>query len=183
MTNARTEIVRRACAGDRDAFGVLAANAVDRLFAIARLVLRDNDRAEDAVQETLVRCWRDLPMLRDPGRFDAWLHRLLMHAIADEFRARRRFAANVRFLPLEPSIASDFESIALRDEIERGFTRLTLEHRTVLVLRYYLDMTVEEIGAVLDIPVGTVKSRLHYAIEAIRGALQANERHIEMEAG
>ena len=74
------DLVERARKGDHDAFAVLAGATIGRLDAAARLILRDPDRAEDAVQETLVRCWRDLPTLRDPDRFDAWLHRLFLNA-------------------------------------------------------------------------------------------------------
>src|SRR5262245_25301793 len=95
-------LVERARDGDREAFAALAERVVDRLFATARAVLRDADRAEDAAQETLLRCWRDLPSLRDPDRFEPWLRRLLMHAINDEFRRGRRFDAKVRLLRDEP---------------------------------------------------------------------------------
>jgi len=169
-------LVERARQGDREAFDVLAASIVDRLYALARLILRDADRAEDATQETLVRCWRDLPTLRDVGRFEAWLHRLLIHAVNDEFRSKRRHDANVRILRLEPSTDDPSGTVALREELQRGFERLTVEHRTVLVLRLYLGLTVEEAAATIGIPVGTAKSRLHYATEAMRLALEANAR-------
>ena len=169
-------LVERARQGDREAFDVLAASVVDRLYALARLILRDADRAEDATQETLVRCWRDLPTLRDVGRFEAWLHRLLIHAVNDEFRSKRRHDANVRILRLEPSTDDASGAVALREELQLGFERLTVEHRTVLVLRLYLGLTVEEAAATIGIPVGTAKSRLHYATEAMRLALEANAR-------
>jgi len=169
-------LVERARQGDREAFDVLAASVVDRLYALARLILRDADRAEDATQETLVRCWRDLPTLRDVGRFEAWLHRLLIHAVNDEFRSKRRHDANVRILRLEPSTDDPSGTVALREELQLGFERLTVEHRTVLVLRLYLGLTVEEAAATIGIPVGTAKSRLHYATEAMRLALEANAR-------
>jgi RNA polymerase sigma-70 factor, ECF subfamily len=170
----RTALVERARHGDREAFNLLAASVVDRLYGIARLILRDADRAEDATQEALVRCWRDLPTLRDPDRFEAWLNRLLMHAVHDEFRSKRRHDANVRILHFEPAVADPSGALALRDELQRGFERLTIEHRTVLVLRLYLGLSIEEAAATLGIPAGTAKSRLHYATEAMRLALEAN---------
>lgn len=100
---AKAELVQRARAGDRDAYDVLMTDVIDHLYRIARLILRDFDSAEDAVQEALVRCWRDLPSLRDPDRFDAWLNRILMHAIADEGRRQRGFTANVMRLHIEPA--------------------------------------------------------------------------------
>ena len=172
MTN--VELVDRARRGDREAFDVLASSVVDRLYALARLILRDADRAEDATQETLVRCWRDLPSLRDESRFDAWLHRLLIHAVNDEFRSKRRHDANVRVLRFEPASEDPSGAVALRDELQHGFERLTVEHRTVLVLRLYLGLSNEETAATIGIPVGTAKSRLHYATEAMRLALEAS---------
>jgi RNA polymerase sigma-70 factor (ECF subfamily) len=168
------ELVERARGGDRQAFDALAGGVVDRLYSVARLILREADRAEDATQETLVRCWRDLPSLRDAGRFDAWLHRLLMHAVNDEFRSHRRHSANVHVLRAEPHEADSSGALALREELQRGFERLTLEHRSVLVLRLYIGLSIEETAAVIGIPAGTAKSRLHYATEAMRLALEAN---------
>ena len=149
---------------------------VDRLFRIARLTLRDTERAEDAAQETLVRCWRDLPSLRELDRFDAWLNRLLMRAITDEFRSRRRAEAAVTMLRLEPATHDSTEAVALREQLDRGFRRLTLEHRAVLVLRLHLGLSLEETAATLGIPAGTAKSRLHYATLAMRDALEADTR-------
>ena len=167
-------LVEEARSGNREAFDELAAGAVDGLFAIARLVLRDADRAEDATQETLVRCWRDLPSLRDATKFDAWLRRLLINAINDEFRRDRRHRANVRVLRAEPSVADESGVIATREQLDHGFGRLSVEHRAVLVLRLHLGLSIDETAALLGIPVGTAKSRLHYATEAMRLALQAD---------
>jgi RNA polymerase sigma-70 factor (ECF subfamily) len=168
--------VLRARAGDRDAFDILLTGAIDRLYRVARLILRDNERAEDAVQEALVRCWRDLPALREPDRFDAWLNRLLMRAINDEFRATSRARTVVTVLRLEPSTHDSSEEIAVREQLDRGFRRLSVEHRAVIVLRLYLGLSLEETAATLGIPAGTAKSRLHYATAAMRDALEADAR-------
>src|SRR5690349_8311391 len=176
-----TEHVLRARAGDRAAFDLLAAGVVDGLYRIARLVLRDTDVAEDAVQETLVRCWRDLPALRDPARFDAWLRRLLMRAITDEFRRGRRARAAITLLRLEPVIPDSTEDVVVREQLARGFGRLTVEHRAIVVLRLYLGLSIEETALTLGIPVGTAKSRLHYATEAMRVALEADARPTSRE--
>jgi RNA polymerase sigma-70 factor (ECF subfamily) len=168
--------VERAKAGDRDAFDRLAMRVVDRLYRVARLILRDTERAEDAVQECLVRCWRDLPALRAPASFDAWLHQLLMRAIHDEFRATRRAKSAVVLLRLEPSTRDASEDVAVREQLDRGFRRLTIEHRAVLVLRLYLGLSLEETASTLGIPAGTAKSRLHYATAAMRDALEADAR-------
>jgi RNA polymerase sigma-70 factor (ECF subfamily) len=167
-------LIERATQGDRDAFDVIMTNVVDRLFAVARLILRDADRAEDAVQETLVACWRGLPSLRDPERFDAWLRRLLLNHINDEYSRQRRQRATIAVLRLEPSHADGSSELATRDLLERGFRRLSVDHRTVIVLRFYLDLSIEETAVSLGIPAGTAKSRLHYATEAMRHALEAD---------
>ena len=169
----RSELVRQARQGDRDAFDILLTEAIDRLYRIARLILRDVDRAEDAVQETLVRCWRDLPSLRDPDRFDAWLNRILMRAVTDEARARRGFVIPLK---VEPSVADSSGAFADRDEIARVFERLSIEHRTIVVLHHYLGMTTDEAARAMGIPAGTAKSRLHYATDALRAALEADAR-------
>jgi DNA-directed RNA polymerase specialized sigma24 family protein len=129
------DFVERAQGGDHEAFEALTAAAFDRLYAIAHRILRDADRSEDAVQECLVRAWRDNRGLRDPDRFDAWLHRLLVNACRDEGRRLRRSAANVRLLmPDHPAPGDAFGDIADRDQPERGFRRLTVDQRSVLVL-------------------------------------------------
>ena len=168
------ELVERARSGDHDAFEVLASAIVDRLYGVARLILRDADRAEDAAQEALVRCWRDLPALRDAARFDAWLHRLLMHAINDEFRRGARFQANITVLVREPAMADPTRATADRELLDRAFARLSLEQRSVVVLRLHLGLSIEETATTLGIPVGTAKSRLHYATGAQRSALEAD---------
>ena len=169
-------LVERARQGDRDAFASLAAAHVDRLNATARLILRDADRAEDAVQETLVRCWRFLPTLRDVERFDAWLYRLLMRAVNDEFRRDRRFRATVDAIQPEPSMSDGASELAQRDQLERGFRRLSVDHRAIVVLHHYLDLPLTEAAAALGIPLGTAKSRYHHAISAMRAALEADAR-------
>jgi RNA polymerase sigma-70 factor, ECF subfamily len=173
---ADVELVRRARDGDRDAFDLLMTSVVDHLYRIGRLILRDTDRAEDAVQETLVRCWRHLPSLRDAERFDPWLNRLLMHAIADEGRRHRAFTASVVVLRAEPRQPDGSDELADRDELARAFDRLSIPHRTAVVLHHYLGFTVEEIGRVVGVPSGTAKSRLYYATNALRAALDADER-------
>ncbi len=155
---------------------MLATTVVDRLYAVARLVLRDSDRAEDAVQETLVRCWRDLPALRDVEKFDAWLRRLLMRAITDEFRRARSHRASIAVLRIEPSMRDASEDLVVREQLDTGFRRLSVEHRAIVVLRLYLGLSIEELALALGIPVGTAKSRLHYATDAMRLALEADAR-------
>jgi RNA polymerase sigma-70 factor (ECF subfamily) len=172
----QAELVERARSGDREAFGVLASGSVDRLFAIARLILRDVDLAQDATQDALVRAWRDLPALRDVERFDAWLYRLIVNACADIGRHRRRWRAEITVLPSEPAEADRASQVADRDQLERGLRRLTDAQRSVLVLHFFVGLSTTELAGALDIPAGTAKSRLHYAIDALRAALAADER-------
>jgi RNA polymerase sigma-70 factor (ECF subfamily) len=176
-----SELVERAQRGDHEAFEALAGAAYHRLYAIARRILRDGYAAEDAVQETLVRCWRDLPALRDAAKFDAWLRRLLMRAITDEFRGDRRRRAAVTLLRIEPTTADLSDDVAVREALDRGFGRLTIDHRSVIVLRLYLGLSLEETALTLGIPAGTAKSRLHYATEAMRVALEADARPTSRE--
>ena len=176
-------MVREAADGDRDAFAALAAPRVDRLFATATLILRDRGRAEDAVQDALVRAWRDMRTLRDPDRLDAWLRRLLVNACYDESRRHRRHIANVRLLPdHDRPMADSSGALADRDEMDRAMRQLSTDHRAVIVHHYYLELSVAEIADALGIPVGTAKSRLHHARLALRGAMEAggarSEGHI-----
>jgi RNA polymerase sigma-70 factor (ECF subfamily) len=172
----RHDLVEAARRGDHEAFEVLATSAGDRLYAVARLILRTSDLAEDAVQEALVRAWQQLPSLRDPDRFDAWLYRLVVNACADQGRQLRRWPSQVRPLPLEPSIPDDTGAVADREQLERGFERLRPEQRAVVVLHHYSGFSAAEIARMLGIPEGTARSRLHYATEAMRAALQADAR-------
>ncbi|MFI5052876.1 MAG: RNA polymerase sigma factor [Acidimicrobiia bacterium] len=172
----RQDLVERAKRGDREAFGQLAAGEVDRLHAIARLVLHDPDLAEDAVQEALVRCWRQLPKLRDVERFDGWLYRILMRATADEYGHLRRHERAVQNIRMEPAMADRTGDLADRDELEGGFRRLSVDHRAVVVLHHYAGLPLPEVAAALGIPPGTAKSRYHYAMSALRAALEADAR-------
>jgi RNA polymerase sigma factor (sigma-70 family) len=177
----QAELVTRAQGGDREAFDLLVTGALDRLYAVARLILRDPDMAEDATQEALVHCWRELPRLREPAKFDAWLRRLLVNAVTDQFRGYRRFKASLIVLRLDRHSEDPAGSVADRDQIRRGFERLGVEHRTILVLHHYLGLTTSEAAAVLGIPVGTAGSRLHHATAAMRAALEADARGSSIE--
>jgi RNA polymerase sigma-70 factor (ECF subfamily) len=168
-------LVERARDGDRDAFAAIAADAIDRMFATARAILRDADRAQDATQEALVRCWRDLPTLKDPNRFDAWLRRLLVHAVTDEIRRGRRFDAKVRLIR-EDRVVDPGAALEERDLLDRAFRRLSVDHRSVLVLHHLQGLSLPEVAETLEIPLGTAKSRLHYAIDAVRASLDADAR-------
>ena len=171
------ELVERSMAGDEEAFDELTRLSIGRLFAVARLILRDEAKAEDATQEALVSAWRHIRSLRDPDRFDAWLHRSLVNACHREARKERRWqvlGTSVR--PLDGSVPDRSTDIDNQDQLERGFARLDADQRTVLVLHYYLELPLSELALTLGQPEGTVKSRLHRATQAMRAALAADAR-------
>jgi RNA polymerase sigma-70 factor, ECF subfamily len=170
-------LVERAIQGDEDAYAGLMAIAGDRLLAIAYRILRDLHRAEDAVQVALVNAWRDLPTLREPDRFEAWLTRILVRACYVEADRGRRWTANMRVLPIDVVEASDaISTVADRDRLDRGFRRLPTDQRAIVVLHHYLGWSQPEIARALELPIGTVKSRLFYATRALRAAIEADDR-------
>jgi RNA polymerase sigma-70 factor, ECF subfamily len=178
------DLVEQAQHGDKEAFGILARTHGDRLFAIAQRVLRDHDRSEDAVQQSLVIAWRELPRLRDPDRFEAWLHRVLVHACYAEARRYRVHSVNIRELPVDDAPAPDQTgAVADRDQLQRGFMRLPPEQRALLVLHHYLGLAPADIAETLGIPSGTARSRLHYAHRAMRAALEAEARSESVAGG
>ena len=168
------QLVTRAQQGDADAFDELVLRLVDRLYSTAYRILRHGPSAEDATQQALVTIWRQLPTLRDPDRFEAWAYRLLVHASYAEHRRRR---CEIPSDSLTDSPVEDpYLSIHDRDQLDRGFARISAEQRAVLVLQHYLQLSHEEIARLLGIPIGTVRSRLHGARGAMRAALEADAR-------
>jgi RNA polymerase sigma-70 factor (ECF subfamily) len=172
------DLVLRAKSGDHDAFTALAAGAFDRLHRTARLILRSDDRAADAVQESLMAAWLHIRAVRDPDRFDAWLHRLLVRACYREARrVKQRQVVEIHMTAPDLRGNGDTQNLtAVRDQLERGFRRLTAEQRAVLVVHHYLELPDAEAASVLDLAVGTFKSRLNRANAALRAALEAEER-------
>jgi RNA polymerase sigma-70 factor (ECF subfamily) len=168
-------LVEQARRGDREAFAVLVHQVSDSLYAVAVRILRDPGLAEDALQNALVLAWRRIPRLRDPDRFEAWVHRILVHACYDESKRARPWVATIRVLPVDgPSTPDGSDRLADRDELERAFRHLTLEQRAVFVLHHYLGLPLVEIAQLLEIPPGTARSRLHYALAGLREALTAD---------
>ena len=176
------ELVQRATRGDREAISSLAASHVDRCYALAYRILRDPHRAQDATQQALLGAWRDLAALRDPERFDAWLHRLVVHACYTEARGERRWTARVRVITSDPPVSPDVaRSVADRDELETAFRRLSPEQRAIVVLHHHLGYPLTEIAATLGIPVGTARSRLHYAVRQLRAVLDEGSTLVTSE--
>lgn len=170
------ELVIRAQRGEQAAFAELVDATGGRLLGIARRILRDPARAEDAVQQAFVAMWRSLPNLRDPARFEAWSHRLIVNACNAEARHSGRWLPNLLGPTAEPSAGDGSDAVVERDRLERAFRRLSVDHRAVVVLRYFLDMTPDQIAESLDIPAGTARSRLHHAMRGLRAALEADAR-------
>ena len=171
------ELVIRAQRGDQEAFATIVVGFGRQLHGLAQRVLRDVDLAEDATQRALVSIWRDLPRLRDVDRFEAWCYRLVINACHTEGRRARRSREGIRILPLDVQIEDDATGMIVnRDELERGFRRLSIDHRGVLMLHYYLDMSLDEIAGTVGIPPGTARSRLHHATRSMRAVLEADAR-------
>ena len=174
------DLVARARGGDADAFSQLCRQVGNRLFAIAYNILGDRGAAEDATQQAMIDIWRHLPKLRDVASFEAWSYRVVTNAAYAEGGRLKRWAV----APPSPRDLSGAEGdhaprIAARDELERAMSRLTLEQRAVIVLKHIADLPNEEIAAILEIPVGTVRSRIHHAHGQLRAALDAESRAAE----
>ena len=170
----RTALVERARQGDEDAFTQLVDLDGDRCYAISYRILRDVDRAKDAVQQAYLLAWRELPRLRDAERYQVWLYRLLVNACYEEARRHRRWTTHVRILPMEgPSAPDQMASVEERDALERAFRRLSPEHRAVFVMHHHAGLPLAAIAEVVGVPLGTVKSRLHNSIRNLRAALES----------
>jgi RNA polymerase sigma-70 factor (ECF subfamily) len=170
------DLVERAKRGDHDAFALLAGAGVARLDAAARLILRDPELARDAVQEGFIRAWRNLPALRDPDKFDAWLRQLVVHSCIDITRRRRRRPMEVELTPIDsPSVGDIASAIADRELLDEALKHLDPEWRAVVVMHYFLGMPLPDVAATLGIPLGTAKSRLHRSLVAMRATIAIDE--------
>jgi RNA polymerase sigma-70 factor, ECF subfamily len=179
----RTRLVERARDGDDVAFAELVDLDGDLCYGIAFRILRDVERAQDAVQQAFLLAWRELPRLRDSERFSPWLYRLLVNACYEELRRHRRWTSRIRVLPVDgPSGPDSIVSVDDRDTLDRAFRRLTPEHRAVFVLHHHTGFQLTEIADIVGVPVGTVKSRLHYATRTLRAAIVADSQTESTEA-
>jgi RNA polymerase sigma-70 factor (ECF subfamily) len=170
------ELVRQAIDGDREAFSELMRASAGRQYAVAALILHDGSRAQDAVQEAYVSAWKGLSALRNPDAWDAWLHRLTVRACFRSIRhEKRRRVVELRLMPEpEPAAPDDSMAAALqRDQLQRELDRLPVEQRAVIVLRFFVDLPLDEVADILDIPIGTAKSRQHRGLEAMRSSMNA----------
>ena len=170
-------LVAQAQRGDAEAFDALARMVGDRCLAIAVRILRDIDLAEDAVQGALITAWTELRTLRDPTRFEQWLHRILTNACYTEARRRRRWSEGLKILPVAGASGPDeYLTVDDRDLLERALRRLTVEQRAVLVFHHYLGLSISEVAIRTGLPLGTAKSRLHHATRALRASIEADAR-------
>jgi RNA polymerase sigma-70 factor (ECF subfamily) len=177
-----TELVVAAQRGDEEAFAKLVVAYGGRLQAVAHRILRDFDLAEDATQQAFLRIWKSLPKLRDPDRFEPWAYRLLVRSCHAEARRSRHWTPGLRLVETDEPTEDPLTAVADRDQLERAFRRLSVDHRAVVVLHHYLDLPMPEVAEVLGIPLGTASSRLHYAMRGLHAALDAAARPVLQEA-
>lgn len=176
------ELVRQAIDGDREAFSELMRASAPRQYAVATLILRDRSRAQDAVQEAFVSAWKGIAALREPDAWEAWLHRLTTRACFQTVRREKRrrvFELQLVALPEVASADDSVAAVAQRDLLDRELSRLPVEQRAVIVLRFYADLPLDEVADILAIPIGTAKSRQHRGMKAMRVSLdEATESDI-----
>jgi RNA polymerase sigma-70 factor, ECF subfamily len=169
-------LVARARQGDATAFRDLAVASYPRLYRVARGILRDPARAEDATQQALLDAWRYLARLREPARFEGWTYRLVVHACYAEARRCTRWLPEAAIRgPQEPRTQDEVGLVDDRDQLERAFARLSPEHRAVVVLHHLVGLPLVEVAETLGIRAGTAKSRLHRAMAEIRAAIEADD--------
>jgi RNA polymerase sigma-70 factor (ECF subfamily) len=175
------DLVVRVQQGDQRAFEALVVADHPRLYRAAYGILRDLQLAEDATQQALLDIWREVGRLRDPAKYEAWSYRLLVRVCYAEAKRRSRWTSNDDLSPTdEPRAADAYLGVADRDQLERGFEHLSMDHRVVLALRFLLGMTPEQVAEVLDLPRSTVYSRLQAAVKAMRTALEADARPVAL---
>jgi len=171
------DLVARAQRGDESAFTERVESIGDRMYAVGHHILRDPGRADDAAQQAMIEIWRKLPTLRDPDRFLGWAYRIVVRATSAEAANRRRWFIRVNLASVAPATTSDHAGeVVDRDEIDRALDRLPIDHRAVVVLKFYAGLSNAEISDAVGIPEGTVRSRLYHATTALRAALDADRR-------
>jgi RNA polymerase sigma-70 factor (ECF subfamily) len=153
-------------------FVQLTDRELGRAFRTAGYILGNAADAEEVTQDAMLKAWKAWPMLRDPGRFGPWFERILVNACLD--RIRRRKGIRLVDLDTAPALhgADPFVAQLARDEVGRALATLPPEQRVVLVLRFWRDLSLQEIAERLRVPLGTVKSRLHYGMQAMRPVLE-----------
>jgi RNA polymerase sigma-70 factor (ECF subfamily) len=157
--------------------GQLVAGLIDGRVAegyrLARAILLDDDEAEDAVQDACLNAWLKRSSLRERDRFDAWFDRILVNGCRDRLRRRKRLREITPTLESRARLAA--QAPPTEQSLDMGFEALDADHRVVVLMRFWQDRTIDDIAARLDIPTGTVKSRLHYALRTMRAHLEASD--------
>ena len=155
-------------------FAALTRRHVDAAFRLAWAILGDSADAEDAAQDAFAQAWRKRRSLRESASFGAWFDRILVNVCRE--RLRQRAHGRVRLVAVElaeePAVGDDSRGAGLRRDVGRALAMLDADHRIVVILRYWVDLTIDEIAVRVGIPAGTVKSRLHYALRTLRPSLE-----------
>jgi RNA polymerase sigma-70 factor (ECF subfamily) len=157
--------------GAEDFSSVMVAH-VDKAYRLAWAILGDDDEAQDATQEAFIKAWRNRRSLRDPDRLEAWLSRILVNSCRDRLRSRTRSGARLVELEDVQSAHDHVERASTRDELDRALDSLDPDHRIVVILRFWADLTVDDIAERIGVPSGTVKSRLHHSMRMLRACLE-----------
>ncbi len=157
------------------AFLRLADDRLDASYRLARAIMRDSTEAQDATHDALIQAWRKWSTLRDPARFDQWFDRILINTCRDRLRSARRLPRDISN-EVEVATEDPFARSDLHETLAAGLATLSVEQRVVVALRYYLDLPVDQIANRLDIPAGTVQSRLHYALKRLQSAIDEADR-------
>jgi RNA polymerase sigma-70 factor (ECF subfamily) len=177
------DLVIRAQQGDQRAFEMLASQNYARLQKAAVGILRDRHIAEDATQQAFLDIWRDIRRLRDPSKFEGWSYRLLVRVCYAEAKRKPKWLPDSEVRPTEePLVADAFGVVIDRDQLERGFQHLSMDHRTVIVLHHLMDLTMRQVAEALDIQQGTAHSRLNRAMKALRAAMDADAEAVTATA-
>ena len=156
------------------AFTRLADDHLDRAYRLARAILRDPTEAQDATHDAFVQAWRKWETLRDPTRFEQWFDRILVNTCRDRLRASRWQATDIS-AEVAAASGDPFGQANDRDVLGAAIAALSPDHQVVVALRFYRDLTIEDIASRLGIPSGTVQSRLHYALKRLHEAIDAGD--------
>jgi len=157
----------------RSAFLRLADDHLDASYRLARAILRDPAEAQDATHDAFVQAWRKWSTLRDPARFQQWFDRILVNTCRNRLQHTSRRQAKDISAEVVIAAGDPFGQMDDRDALGSAMANLSADHRVVVALRYYRDLPVDEIAIRLDIPAGTVQSRLHYALKRLHAAMDA----------
>ncbi len=177
MVEGQLTVARGEARAGASADYVRAARAeVDGAYRLAGYLLGDATEAEDAVQDALVKAWRNWPALRDPAAFGPWFDRIVVNVCRDRMRRHRTLRMVELDAAGEVESADVFGSMAEGDEVAAAVARLSPDHQIVIALRYWRDLPLDRLAETLDLPLGTVKSRLHYALRALRAELEGKHR-------